>query len=92
MSDLIKRDDAILIMAKQMMYEANIEYPGTATDDIEDWKEIAEDMLSVVPPVDALEVGGEYRLDAFDIVFINYKSEDGATTFKAFRIARLNNE
>lgn len=54
MTKYISKDDAILAIAKHEMFEAE-EYPY-ASQDIEDWKEVAEMMLADVPEVDAVPV------------------------------------
>ena len=54
MSRYISKDDAVLAIAKHEMFEAE-EYPY-ASQDIEDWKEVAEMMLADVPEVDVVPV------------------------------------
>lgn len=57
MSELIRREDAIMAVAKDMLYDAmHGEWAGTASEDIEDWKELAENLLASVPTIDAVEV------------------------------------
>ena len=76
MSDLIRREDAIERLGAYLMADAQIEYAGTASTDIEDWKEIAEDILRGAPSADrkgtwidqedcwqCSECGDEYVLD-----------------------------
>ena len=87
MNELIRREDALRLLADYLMVDANMEYPD-ASEDIADWKELAEEILEDIQTVDAIELGEEYRTDAFDITFITYKSEDGSEVLEAFRIER----
>lgn len=49
MSDLIKREDAIKELAEYLMMDAQNEWAGTASEDIEDWKDLAEHILKDIP-------------------------------------------
>lgn len=69
MDDLIRRDDAVQTVAEYMMYNATLEYE-TASDDIEDWKDLASDILAEIPPAAPAARRGEW------IVYYD-KKEDG---------------
>lgn len=56
MSDLIKRSDVIERLGAYLMADAQIEWGGTASEDIEDWKELASDILKGAPTIDAVSV------------------------------------
>ena len=47
--DLIRRADAIQEFGEYLMMEAQQEYAGTASEDIEDWKDLAEHILKDIP-------------------------------------------
>lgn len=47
--DLIKREDAIQELGEYLMMDAQMEYSGTASEDIEDWKDLAEHILKDIP-------------------------------------------
>lgn len=49
MEDLIKRTDAIQELAEYLMMDAQKEWAGTASEDIEDWKELAETVFDDIP-------------------------------------------
>ena len=53
-NDLIHKSEAIQAIAEHEMYGAQMEYPGTASEDIEDWKEIGEMVLKDVRIVEAM--------------------------------------
>lgn len=50
--DLIRRADAIQEFGEYLMMEAQQEYAGTASEDIEDWKDLAEHILRDIPSVE----------------------------------------
>ena len=55
MSDYIKREDAIRVIAEQMMYDADVEYnSGTTDQDLADWKEYAKMLLADLPSADVI--------------------------------------
>ena len=56
MSRLIRYDDAIERLGAHLMADAQIDWGGTASTDIEDWKELADMILNGVPTIDAVEV------------------------------------
>lgn len=53
---LIRYDDAIERLGAHLMANAQIDWGGTASTDIEDWKELADMILNGVPTIDAVEV------------------------------------
>ena len=54
--DYIKREDAVDVIAKQMMFDSDTEYfSGTSDEDLADWIEYAEDLLNDVPSADVVE-------------------------------------
>lgn len=53
-NDLIYKRDAILAIAVYEMYGAQMDNPGTASDDIEDWKELGEMILHDVHSVEPM--------------------------------------
>lgn len=53
-NDLIYKRDAILAIAVYEMYGAQMDNPGTASDDIEDWKELGEMILHDVQSVEPM--------------------------------------
>ena len=53
-NDLIYKRDAIQAIAEYEMYSAEMEYPGTASDDIEEWKELGEMILGCVKAVEPM--------------------------------------
>jgi rRNA maturation endonuclease Nob1 len=60
MSDLIKRSDAIQELAEYLMMDAQKEWAGTASEDIEDWKELAETVFDDIPSVEpTIEIDAE---------------------------------
>lgn len=64
MSRLIRYDDAIERLGVHLMADAQIDWGGTASTDIEDWKELADMILNGVPTIDAVEVvRGEWKHD-----------------------------
>ena len=81
MSELIRREDV-----HDMMIKAWAKFMPMSFD-IEGSFIMAT--INDIPAVDALEIGAEYRTDAFDIAFITYKSEDGSEVLEAFRIERV---
>ena len=81
MSELIRREDA-----HDMMIKAWSKFMPMSFD-IEGAFITAE--INSIPAVDAIEIGAEYRTDAFDIAFITYKSEDGSEKLETFRIERV---
>ena len=52
MSKLIEYDDAIERLGAYLMADAQIEWGGIASENIEDWKEIATDILKGSPNID----------------------------------------
>jgi NADH pyrophosphatase NudC (nudix superfamily) len=56
MSRLIRYDDAIERLGAHLMANAQIDWGGTASTDIEDWKELADMILNGVPTIDAVSV------------------------------------
>ncbi len=56
MSRLIRYDDAIERLGAHLMANAQIDYGGTASTDIEDWKKLADMILNGVPTIDAVSV------------------------------------
>ena len=52
MSRWIEYDDAIERLGTYLMADAQIEWGGTASEDIEDWKELATDILKGSPSID----------------------------------------
>ena len=54
MSKLIRYDDAIERLGAHLMANAQIDWGGTASTDIEDWKELADMILNGVPTIDAV--------------------------------------
>ena len=62
MSRLIRYDDAIERLGAHLMANAQIDWGGTASTDIEDWKELADMILNGVPTIDAVSVvHGEWK-------------------------------
>lgn len=60
MSRLIRYDDAIERLGAHLMANAQIDWGGTASTDIEDWKELADMILNGVPTIDAVSID-DYR-------------------------------
>ena len=56
MARLIRYDDAIERLGAHLMANAQIDWGGTASTDIEDWKELADMILNGVPTIDAVSV------------------------------------
>lgn len=52
MSRWIEYDDAIERLGAYLMADAQIEWGGTASENIEDWKELATDILKGAPSID----------------------------------------
>ena len=52
MSRWIEYDDAIERLGAYLMADAQIEWGGTASEDIEDWKKLATDILKGSPSID----------------------------------------
>ena len=52
MSRYIDADDAIERLGAYLMADAQIEWGGTASENIEDWKELATDILKGSPSID----------------------------------------
>ena len=52
MSRWIDADDAIERLGAYLMADAQIEYGGLASENIEDWKELADDILKGSPSID----------------------------------------
>lgn len=52
MSRYIDADNAIERLGAYLMTDAQIEYGGLASEDIEDWKPIATDILKGAPSID----------------------------------------
>lgn len=72
MSRLIRYDDAIERLGAHLMANAQIDWGGTASTDIEDWKELADMILNGVPTIDAVSVvRGEWidEADKYDASF-----------------------
>lgn len=57
MSKWIEYDDAIERLGAYLMADAQIEWGGTASEDIEDWKELASDILKGAPSIDIVRCG-----------------------------------
>jgi hypothetical protein len=54
---LIDADAVIVAIAQEMLNDAMYgEWAGTASTDIEDWEELAEDIIKDIPTIDAVEV------------------------------------
>lgn len=52
MSRYIDADNAIERLGAYLMADAQIEYGGMASEDINDWKELASDILKGAPSID----------------------------------------
>lgn len=52
MSRYIDADDAIERLGAYLMADAQIDYGGIASEDIEDWKSLARDILNGSPSID----------------------------------------
>lgn len=52
MSRWIDADNAVERLGEYLMTDAQIEYGGSASEDIEDWKELASDILKGTPTID----------------------------------------
>ena len=52
MSGYIDADNAIERLGAYLMADAQIEYGGMASEDINDWKELASDILKGTPSID----------------------------------------
>ena len=57
MSKWIDADNAIERLGAYLMADAQIEYGGLASEDIEDWKPIATDILKGAPSIDIVRCG-----------------------------------
>ena len=55
MSDLISRADAIEAVAQQWLFEASAESPYVNDDDIDDYRKLAEELLSDIPSAEAVQ-------------------------------------
>ena len=53
---IIDADDAIERLGAYLMADAQIEWGGTASEDIEDWKELASDILKGAPTISTKEI------------------------------------
>ena len=53
---IIDADDAIERLGAYLMADAQIEWCGTASEDIEDWKELASDILKGAPTIKTKQV------------------------------------
>ena len=56
MTDLISRADAIEAVAQQWLFEASAESPYVNDDDIDDYRKLAEELLSDIPSAEAEQV------------------------------------
>lgn len=52
MSEYIKREDAIQVLGEYLMADAMTEYLGTASEDIEDWKDLAKIIFKDLSHID----------------------------------------
>ena len=52
MSKYIDADDAVERLGAYLMADAQIEYCGLASENVEDWKELADDILKGSPSID----------------------------------------
>lgn len=57
MSDLISRADAIEAVAQQWLFEASAESPYVNDNDIDRYRELAEDLFADIPSADAVHGG-----------------------------------
>lgn len=53
-NDLILKSEAVQAIAEYEMYGAQMDNPGTASDNIEDWKELGEMILHDVQPIEPM--------------------------------------
>ena len=53
-NELVRKRDVVQAIAEYEMYSAEMEYPGTASDDIEDWKDLGELILHGVESVEPM--------------------------------------
>ena len=53
---IIDVDDAIERFGAYLMADAQIEWGGTASEDIEDWKELASDILKGAPTIKTKQI------------------------------------
>ena len=65
--DLISRADAIEAVAQQWLFEASAESPYVNDDDIDDYRKLAEELLSDIPSAEAvqgewIDIDNYYRL------------------------------
>ena len=60
MSKWIDADNAIERLGAYLMTDAQIEYGSLASEDIEDWKPIAIDILKGAPSIDIVPKRGEW--------------------------------
>ena len=60
MSRYIDADNAIERLGEYLMTDAQIEYGGLASEDIDDWKPIAIDILKGAPSIDIEPKRGEW--------------------------------
>lgn len=56
MSRYIEYDDAVERLGAYLMADAQIEWGGTASEDIEDWKELASDILKGAPTIKTKQI------------------------------------
>ncbi len=61
MEKLIRKRDAIRELAEYLMTDAQIEWSGTASEDIEDWKELAEQILNNIPTIEPWDLYDAYE-------------------------------
>ena len=91
MSRYIDADNAIERLGAYLMTDAQIEYGGLASEDIEDWKPIAIDILKGAPSIDIVRCkeckyykqseafceNGNGLWQAGDECFCNYGEREG---------------
>ena len=60
---LIEFDDVVERLGAFLMADAQTEYGGLASEDIEDWKALAKDILNGSPTIDAVSVVHGHWID-----------------------------
>ena len=52
MSEFYRKEDVVQELAEYLMYDAQTEWAGTASEDIEDWIDLAEHILKDIPTIE----------------------------------------
>ena len=83
-NDLISRADAIEAVAQQWLLEASAESPYVSEDDIDDYRKLAEELLSDIPSAEAVQ-GDLVRCNECK----HYRAEYGSCTAEHWDLSRV---